>query len=692
VRTGIGIDIGGTFTDLVLRTGAGRVLIRKVPSSVPNYGRAILSGLAELLAEAALPAAALAEVRHGTTVASNAILERKVARTGLIATEGFRDILEIRNLRMPRLYDLTWEKPPPLIERCLRLTVPERIAVDGTVRTPLARAAAEPAVRALLAEGIEALAVSLINAFANPAHERLIQEIVAAMAPDLPCSISYDVLPEIKEYERTATTVVNACLLPVVARYIADLETGLAGAGVAAPLLLIQSNGGLTTAAAARRKPVTIIESGPAAGVAGAQRFGRASGLADLVTFDMGGTTAKASLIEDGEVLRAEEFQVGAGIVAGSRLLTGAGYLVRMPAIDIAEVGAGGGSVVWIDPGGALRVGPHSMGADPGPLCYARGGTEPTVTDAALLLGYINPHALAGGAVRLDPTAAMAGFTRRIGGPLGLAPEAAAYGTMQIAAATMIRAIRAVSVERGRDARTFVLFAFGGNGPVFAAAVAAELGMRRTVVPPAAGLFSSFGLLLTDLQHDYARTFRRVLAQAEPAEIETAWEELAAAGRAQLEEDGVPEARRRIVRTASLHYQGQTHELTVPVPPGPLDRPALAVLAEAFGAEHTRVYGHRAGPEEPVELVTIRASAHALPEDDIGWPAPPASATVHESVRRAYFGPDRGWLDTAIIGRAALTGGRAGPCIVEEYDATCVVPPGARAALGPFSSIVIDLP
>src|SRR6516165_7449534 len=395
----VGVDIGGTFTDIVVLGSEGSTHTKKVPSRVDNYARAIVDGLAEVFRENSLSAAAIEEIRHGTTVASNAILENKGARVGLITTKGFRDVLEIRTLRMPRLYDLAWTKPPPLVERYLRRVVNERIDHNGKVVRALEAADAERVVEDLLGEGIEALAVCLINSFANPAHELAIKEIAARKAPSLPLSISCEVLPEIKEYERTSTTVINAYVMPIVSNYLRVMRGNLDAAGIAAPLLLMQSNGGLTTAAAAMARPIHIIESGPAGGVVGAQALARAKQLKNVITFDMGGTTAKAAIVEQGEVSRAAECSVGAGIMTGSRLLTGAGYTLKVPAIDLAEVGAGGGSHVWIDAGGALQVGPQSAGAEPGPVCYDKGGDVPTLTDANVLLGFINPKALVGGAL-----------------------------------------------------------------------------------------------------------------------------------------------------------------------------------------------------------------------------------------------------------------------------------------------------
>jgi N-methylhydantoinase A len=693
VRYRVGVDIGGTFTDIVLLGDDGTIHTKKISSSVENYAQAIVDGLAELFRETGLDGAAIEELRHGTTVASNAILEHKGARVGLITTRGFRDVLEIRTLRMPRLYDLAWTKPPPLVERYLRQTIDERIDAFGHIDRPLDPAEAERAVDALLAEKVEAIAVCLLHSFTNPVHELAIKEIVTRKAPDLPLSVSCEVLPEIKEYERTSTTVVNAYVMPVVARYLRTLRKGLDAAGIPARLLLMQSNGGLTTDAAAAERPMNIIESGPAGGVIGAQALARATDLPRIITFDMGGTTAKASMVEDGAVTRAAEYSVGAGIMIGSRLLTGAGYTLKVPAIDLAEVGAGGGSLVWIDPAGSLQIGPESAGASPGPVCYDKGGDIPTITDANLLLGYINPAHLVGGAVPLNAGKAHRVFAEKIAAPMGLPPEQAAYGAHLIAASNMIRAIKSVSTERGRDPREFALFAFGGNGPVFACGMAQALAMRRVVVPPSAGLFSSFGLLYADVEHHYARSFRRLLRKADLGEVQRAWDALAEQATAQLAVEGFTGARMKLQRAAALHYHGQSFDLTVPVPDGPLDAAMVARLEEAFGQEHEKTYGHRAGPEEPVELVAIQVVGLGLRENG-GVPQrvrPSRAELAVSPARAAYFGTDHGWIDTPVLLRSDLSTARTGPLIVEEYDATCVVPPGARASLDTAGNIVIDL-
>ncbi len=688
----VGVDIGGTFTDIVFLSADGRLHTKKISSSVDDYARAITEGISQVFADSGLGAADVDEIRHGTTVAANAILEHKGAKTGLITTKGFRDVLAIRNLRMPRLYDLAWEKPVPLVERYLRVVVDERMSVRGEVQKALQRAEAERAVDELLAEGVEAIAVCLLNSFANPAHELLLKEVIEALAPDLSSCISFEVLPEIREYERTSTTVINAYVMPIVAGYLASLRRHLDSAGIRSQVLLMQSNGGLTTAEAAQKLPMNIIESGPAGGVVGAQALAQKIGQPNVITLDMGGTTAKASLVENGQVTRSAEYQVGGGILMRSRLLTGSGYLLRVPAIDLAEVGAGGGSIVRIDAGGSVQVGPESAGAEPGPVCYDQGGSEPTVTDATVILGYVNPDYLIGGALRLNAAKARAVFEKEIAVPLGLDLARAAFGAVQIVAANMMRAIRSVSIERGRDARDYALFAFGGNGPVFAATLAQAMSMSRIIVPPSPGLFSSFGLLYADVEHHYSRTLRRLLREIDFVEVNQVWDAMADAASAQLASEGFCGERARVRRAANMHYQGQTYELTVAAPEGPLNAASVAALEEAFGEEHERTYGHRAGADEPVELVNLQVVGQGFAE---GSPIPdwqPPRASEPRPPRQAYFGPQSGWLETPVLGRGDLGTARQGPCIVEEYDATCVVPPGASAALDGYGNIVIDLP
>jgi N-methylhydantoinase A len=695
-RFRVGVDIGGTFTDIVFLGEHGERLTKKVSSTVDNYATAIVDGLAELIGEHNLEAAEIVELLHGTTVASNAILELKGARTGLITTKGFRDVLEIRTLRMPRLYDLSWTKPPPLVERHLRVEVDERVNARGDVERPLAEADAARAIEKLVDQGVEAIAVCLIHSYLNPAHEQLVKEVAARIAPQLTLCISAEVLPEIKEYERTSTTVINAYVRPIVEKYLLSLTAELARIGIDAPLLLMQSNGGLTTAKAAAVAPMNIIESGPAAGVVGVQALTRQLGVAKAISFDMGGTTAKASLIENGELSRALEYSVGGGVMIGSRLLSGAGYTLKVPAIDLAEVGAGGGSVIWIDAGGALQIGPQSAGAAPGPVCYDLGGTKPTLTDANVVLGYINPGHLVGGALKLNAPKARSVIAETVARPLGMSLEEAAWGAHLIAGSNMIRAIKAVSSERGRDPRDYALVAFGGNGPLFAASMAAALMIRRVVIPPSAGVFSSYGLLYSEIAYHFTKTRKALLGAIDPAEISVILGELEGEARARLAADGFADGQIALERRAALHYQGQSFELEVPVPRGAVDPAVLAAIDEAFSVEHERTYGHRAGAEEPVELVTLKVVGRGVPDVPRAALAAraelPKGVVIAEPLRQAYFGPVHGWQQTRVFNRADLVAPLEGPCIVEEYDSTCVVPPGSIASLDGYGNIVIDVP
>jgi N-methylhydantoinase A len=686
----VGVDIGGTFTDIVFLSPSGERLTRKVPSTTDAYARAITEGLASLLSEQGTDGRAIIELLHGTTVASNAILEQKGARTGLITTSGFRDVLEIRTLRMPRLYDIGWTKPPPLVERALRLGVDERINAAGEVERPINETDIIAVVQTLLDAGVEAIAVCLLHSYLNPVHELAIKRVVQRMAPAITLCISSEVLPEIKEYERTSTTVINAYVRPLVGRYLTSLLHDLHAINVTAPLLLMQSNGGLTTAQAASEMPMNIIESGPAAGVVGVQALVRQIGLEKAISFDMGGTTAKASLVESGELLRAAEYSVGGGIMIGSRLLTGAGYTLKVPAIDLAEVGAGGGSIIWIDAGGALQIGPQSAGAMPGPVCYDMGGTEPTITDANVVLGYLNPDHLAGGTVRLHAEKSRDALAAQIAVPLRMSVEQAAYGAHVIAASNMMRAIKAVSSERARDPRDYALVGFGGNGPLFAATMALALGMTRVIIPPSAGVFSSFGLLAAEVEYHYSRTHRRLLRRLPPNELADIFAAQEQEAFSRLAQDGFAADRIALTRSVNLHYQGQSFELPIPLP-GAIDIPALE---EAFGVEHERTYGHRAGPDEPVELVTVKLVAAGLadrPRLPDASPGRPARRPGGPTSRPAYFGETKGWLEAKILGRGDIDGSIAGPCVIEEYDCTCVVPPHCRAALDHYGNINIAI-
>jgi N-methylhydantoinase A len=489
------------------------------------------------------------------------------------------------------------------------------------------------------------------------------------------------VLPEIREFERTSTTVVNAYVLPVVQAYLSGLRDRLDAIGVRTPLRMMQSAGGIMDADTAAERPVQVIESGPAAGVVAAAALGSRIGQPDMIALDMGGTTAKAALIEGGRVPRATDYEVGGGISLAGRLMGGGGYPIRVPCIDLAEIGAGGGSLLRLDAGGALQVGPESAGADPGPACYARGGTQPTLTDANLALGYLNPDGLTGGTMPLDADAARRSLSEEVAGPMGLSVEAAALGAHRIAVALMVRAVRAVSAERGRDPRRFEMLAFGGSGPLHAVAMAREMGIARVRIPGAPGLFSAFGLLVAGHQLDRVRSCLRRVSDLTEDEVRDAYREMA-----EEAEEALPGA--RLERSADLRYVGQSFELTVPVA-GDVQKPGfLAGLREAFEGEHERTYGHRA-ESDPVEVVAWRLRA-TLPAPEMPLLEPSVS-DGRERTRRAYFGDRDGWIETPVLGRGGLPSEPCtGPMIVEDYDATTLVPPGAEPWLDEWGNIVVD--
>ncbi|HTZ35888.1 MAG TPA: hydantoinase/oxoprolinase family protein, partial [Stellaceae bacterium] len=677
-RCRLGVDVGGTFTDLVLAVDDGRVITRKVLSTSGNYAEAIFAGVREVLAEAGLGGDSVGELLHGTTVATNAIIERKGAKTGLVTTDGFRDLLEIGRLRLVRLYDMDQERPPPLVRRRWRFEVAERLDHRGAVLQPLDPGALDRAIDAIAAEALESVAICLIHAYANPGHERAVAAALRARLPGLHLSLSSEVLPEIREFERTSTTVANAYVMPVMDRYLAALEQGLAELRVTAPLLTMQSNGGVMTAARARARPVQLIESGPAAGVIGAAATARRAGIANVISLDMGGTTAKASVVEDFRIRRSSEFEVGGAISRGSRLNKGGGYLLRTPAIDIAEVGAGGGSIVSVDDAGALHVGPHSAGAVPGPVCYDGGGTAATLTDANVALGYIAPDRLPSG-LRLDAAKGRAAIDAQVARPLGLPLAEAAYGAYLVGCAGIARAVRAVTVERGRDPRDFTVVAFGGNGPLFGVEMARSLGIGSVLVPPAPGVFSAVGLLAAELEHHLVRTLNLPLAELGEAALERAFAALAeeAAG---LMREGPPPT---IDYALDAKYAGQSFELTIPLP-GP--RASPAAIAEIFGGEHARTYGHRADAD-PVQIVNVRIVARVPRRTAEPPPAAAAGRRYGGASREAYFGPRHGILATPVVDRGDLPRGgvRPGPLFVDEYDATTLVPPGASAGLDDFA-------
>jgi N-methylhydantoinase A len=660
-------------------------MTRKVLSTTANYAEAVVRGIRELLAAAGAGGGDIAEIVHGTTVATNAILERRGARTGLITTQGFRDLLEIGRLRLSRLYDMDHRRPPPLVRRRWRLEVGERVDHRGAVVRPLDPASVATAVETIVAEDLDSVAVCLIHAYANPAHEREIGAAIRARAPKLHVTLSSDVLPEIREFERTSTAVANAYVMPVMERYLSRLEAETETLGIAAPFSVMQSNGGIMTAARARQRPVQLIESGPAAGVIAAAALSRRAGLANVISLDMGGTTAKASVIENHAITRSNELEIGGPISQGSRLNKGGGYLLRTPAIDIAEVGAGGGSLVTVASSGALRVGPLSAGAAPGPVCYGLGGTAATLTDANVVLGYLPQRQLPSG-LSLTPELAQRAVAEQIAQPLGLSTEEAAHGTYLVGCAGIARAVRAVTVERGRDPREFSLVAFGGNGPLYAAEMARSLEIATVVVPPAPGVFSAVGLLESEIEHHLVRTFNRMLTETGETELRAGFDLLQDEAAAMLREEGRAEEA-EFVLAMDMKYLGQSFELTIAMPEA--GTPDFArEIAERFESEHERTYGHRAAGD-PIQIVNLRITAR-VPSSERPPVAFNREASTAIRKRSAYFGPRHGFVQTPVIGRGDL--GREpqpGPLLIEEYDATTLVPFGCTARIDAFGNIVI---
>ncbi|MDP6389560.1 MAG: hydantoinase/oxoprolinase family protein [Alphaproteobacteria bacterium] len=689
----VGVDIGGTFTDLVILTPDGTLEKRKIPSTPDDYAEAIIAGIRDALSGAGGQIETpIAEIVHATTVATNAILERRGARTALITTEGFRDVLELRRIRIPLSYDLGWEKPPPLAERALRFEVKERLDHMGAILTPLDISGLDAIVQACTEEEVAAIAVCFLHSYRNPDHERRVRDYIAPRLPGIHISLSSDILPELQEFERISTTVVNAYVAPLIARYLENLRRKLDAIGTTAPIVVMQSNGGLVPAGTAAERPVLIIESGPAAGVVAAMRAAREFGHDNVITLDMGGTTTKASIIEGGKILRARDYEVGGPVSVSSRLVRGGGYLLRIPVIDISEVGAGGGSIAAIDTGGALRVGPRSAGAAPGPACYGLGNTQPTVTDANLVLGFLHDGSLAGGALTVDRGLAESAVESAVAGPANLSLVEAAHGIHTITNSNMVRAIKTVSIERGRDPADFAMMAFGGAGPIHAAGVAEALGIRRILVPPAPGLFSAFGLLRAEVEHHAARTVLTGTDAPDLGALQSVIDEMADSLKQRIRAEGFAEESIRYSALADMRYLGQSSELMVPLSDLRIGGAALLAAEDAFEAEYERLFGHRAD-RRAFELVNIHviATIDRGVEHTARWDSDADDGITAGRHRSVYFGPEAGSRETAILSRQALSRDpRDGPIIVEEYDSTVVVPPGWRAWRDPQDNIVID--
>jgi len=684
----LGSDIGGTFTDVAFIAEDGTLSTAKVPSTPPNYGRGVVQGVSILADGISLALRNLSEMVHGCTVATNAILEGKGARTALLTTEGFRDVLELRRIRVPRLYEPLYVKPAPLSPRDLRFEVAERMDASGRVVTQLDTDRVRKIAREMVAAGVEAVAVCFLHSYANPIHERMAGEILREEMPDTFITLSVDTLPQMREYERTSTTVVNAYVGPPVKSYLDGMEADLIEAGCGARVSMMQSSGGVVDAEAVKEKPAQIVECGPAAGVVGAAWLARSLGIDNIITFDMGGTTAKGSMIENGGLIYAEDYEVGDSMSTAGAIAGGGGYSLRLPVIDISEVGAGGGSYVWLDRAGAIKVGPESAGAVPGPACYNTGGNRPTVTDANVTLGYLNQSSLAGGTVPIDAHLSKAALKETIADPLKLDLLAAAHGVHEVANATMVRAIKAVTTYRGRDPREFALVAFGGNGGVHGVGIARNLDIRRVIIPPAAGVFSAVGLLLADKSVSVLRAFAAPLDGIDPAAADEVYDALRSEANRLLDIDGEKAAYHLQVEMRGV---GQAFELTVDLGAERFREVDFVQLRKRFASEYGQRFGHAFGDDESVEVVSLKLTATDTTQTRATTLQLP-QCSLQEDVRDVWFGPDHGLMQTRVVGRQALTtDGEQGPLIIEEYEGTTVVPPDARVSIDKNSNIIVDL-
>src|SRR4051812_44468431 len=638
----IGVDIGGTFTDLCAVGETGIVAVGKVLTTHDEPARAVEEGLDALLTDAGIAATDVEQVVHGTTLVTNALIERKGSRTALLATAGFRDVLEMRREHRYELYDLHLELPDPLVPRHLRFDVPERILADGSVHIGLDEEYVARLGRGLSSRGIEAVAVCFLHAFTNPAHERRVAGILAEVAPSLRVALSSDVVPEIREFERTSTTVANVYVQDLTERYLRDLDHRLRRLGIAGAPHIMLSNGGLATVDTAARHPIRILESGPAGGALAAASIGPA----DLLAFDMGGTTAKLCLIAGGAPLVTHQFEVDRKY----RLLPGSGLPVQVPVTDMIEIGVGGGSIARIDALGLLTVGPDSAGSEPGPACYGRGGTEPTVTDADLVLGYLDPAYFLGGGMKLDASAAREAIGR-IAGPLGVSVEEAAWGIHTSVNEDMANAARVHAVERGQDPAKLPMYTFGGAGPVHGVGVARALGAPSVVAPPAAGVLSAAGFLTAPLAFDFVRSARAAVLDLAWEQVDALFAEMEAEGTALLAKSGVDEVTHR--RVAEMRYAGQGYEIRVPVRGGSWPD----ALIDEFTATYRALY-RRAGPAVGVEVLNWRVvSSGPAPDVTLRLNAQATGGDARKGARQAYFPSVGGFVDTAVFDRYLLTPG-----------------------------------
>ncbi len=676
----LGIDVGGTFTDFtLLNTEAGSAIHYKLPSTPQNPAESIRQGIPKLLAVAGIEGKALGFLGHGTTVATNMAIERRGARTGLVTTKGFRDVLEVGRQLRPHLYDYSQIKPSPVVPRRRRWEVIERLSFDGSIETPFLEESGAAVAAALAEAEVESVAVCFLHSYRNSDHECLMRKMIKAALPDAYISLSSEVLPEFREYERMSTTVLNAYLGPAMATYFEDFVTSAKALAPNIEPYTIHSNGGLMTAATVRDHPVRTCLSGPAAGVVGAAESARSAGLPHIITYDVGGTSTDISVVRDAKPTFTSDRQV-------------AGFPVRTPMLDIHVIGAGGGSIAWLDDAGGLKVGPRSAGALPGPVAYGLGGTEPTLTDANLVLGRLNANALLEGTMPIDIGAARAAIENKIATPLGLETDKAAFGIIEIAVANMSRAIRSVTTERGYDMADFALFAYGGAGPLHAGELALECGIPRIVVPDAPGTMCARGILLSDIVHDLVRSAVAPADSVSWLDVCRLFKEMRCEGDRLLTRDGVLRERRTFRYFIDARYVGQNHEVRVPMEA--IGQGDFRAFLKGFSEYHTLEYGYDI-PGRAVETVNCRVQAIGdvtRPEQRFSQDSRSLDEAMTER-RSVYFGAAWGWLETPVYRREALPQHKRieGPAIVEEMSATTVILPKHSAALDGMGNIVIEV-
>ena len=672
----VGIDIGGTFTDLVAQDEAGRLWRVKVSTTPEDPAQGAMESVRRFLQMAKGNPRRVRLVVHATTLASNALLAGKGSRAALITTEGFRDVLEIGRQNRPELYNLQVERLPPLIPRRYRFEVLERVSYDGRVLQPMDADQIRRISRQLARLDIASVAICFLHSYVNPRHERTAAGIIRKEFPEVHVSVSSELLPEFREYERTSTTVVNAVLQPVVSKYLDRMEEGLRGLGIRAPLFVMQSNGGTILSRQASREPARVIESGPVAGAVASQHYGKRSKSAGIISLDVGGTTSKAGVWSGDKFEVTTEYEVG-GRMHGVRRLEGSGYPVRFPNVDLVEVGTGGGSLAAVDGAGVLHVGPGSAGAFPGPACYGRGGTRPTVTDANLVLGRLNPKFLLGGELKLHAKLAEKALEQHVARPMGTNVAGAAVGVLRVAIANMVGVIRAASVERGHDPRKMTLVAFGGAGPMHACEIALQMGIRRVLVPPGAGLLSSLGLLLSVPVHDFVRTMLGPTEETDYSSVNSVFDSMERKGGTLLRAERVPDEAVVFERFFDMRYQGQAYELSVRVPDRRVDRSLVREAVRAFHQLHELRYGY-SDRRILVELVNVRTYCKGkIPPLTLRTRRSRARQVSPETHRRVFLN-GRFVRNCPVLDRREMGLGLRGkgPCVVEDYDSTLVIPPG----------------